>query len=412
MAIHAPIVYLIDDEPDLIDILSDVVALSGLEPRGFVRARTFFNQVTEFTPGSILILDLQMPEIDGIEVMRHLAKVNNPPELILISGQDKSVLHAAENLAQAHQLVVLQTLVKPVQLDCLKQLLDQHAPSLKPVQRGRAASTESEVTPAELRRALDNDELVLYYQPQVDFSPAGAPPAAAESLVRWLHPEKGLIYPDSFIPMAEKLGWMPDLTNAVINKTVAQQAEWQAAGLRIKVSVNISASDITSLVLPEKITVLLEASKLDPTLLTLEVTESELMGELVTSLDVLTRLRLKEIGLSIDDFGTGYSSMSQLYRVPFTELKIDRSFISKMAVDAEARVIVRACLLLAEQFHMRVVAEGVEDRETWDLLAELGCDSAQGYFIAKPMPAAELPQWFEDWACPEKKVLRAIQGSA
>ncbi|MCP4040522.1 MAG: EAL domain-containing protein, partial [Gammaproteobacteria bacterium] len=168
------------------------------------------------------------------------------------------------------------------------------------------------------------------------------------------------------------------------DQAVQQEQQWQSAGIELPVAVNISAGDITSLTLPEQLAELLEDNKLDPKRLTLEVTEGVLMGELVTSLDILTRLRLKGIRLSIDDFGTGYSSLSQLHRVPFSELKIDRGFVAHMTKDDEARAIVKTCNQLGQELNMRVVAEGVEDQLSWDLLADLGCDLAQGYFIARP----------------------------
>ena len=191
-----------------------------------------------------------------------------------------------------------------------------------------------------------------------------------EALVRWLHPERGLIYPDEFIWLAEKEGLMEDLTRTVIDQSVHQEQQWQNNVKWICVSVNISAIDITSLKLPEQLAELLEANKLSPSKLTLEVTETALMGELVKSLDILTRLRMKGLGLSIDDFGTGYSSLSQLHRVPFTELKIDQSFVISMLEDEEARAIVKTCVMLGHELKMKVVAEGVESKEHLEILKE------------------------------------------
>jgi len=186
---------------------------------------------------------------------------------------------------------------------------------------------------------------------------------------------------------------MGELTHWVIDRTVKQEQLWQDAGLTATVSVNISALDVTGLMLPEQLEELLKDNRLAPARLALEITESALMGELVTSLDILTRLRLKGIRLSIDDFGTGYSSLSLLHKVPFTELKIDRSFVSNMHEDSGARAIVKTCILLGHELHMRVVAEGVENEEHLELLKKMGCDLAQGYFIARPMPGSELMAW-------------------
>ena len=388
-----PQVYLIDDEPDILQILRDVVELCGLEAHCFSQADDFIKEIQCFEGSNILILDLQMPKIDGIEVIRHLAKMENSPELILMSGQDSAVLSAAENLAVAHTLVVRGTLEKPLSIARLRSLLQPQTAIRRTNLTGDLKLVARDVNVEELREALDLDQFVLRYQPKEEFAATGASKYSAECLVRWQHPTQGLIYPDRFIAVIERQGWMPDLTTIVFNQAIRQQRQWQKDGLQINLSINVSASDITSLTLPETISRLLADNELDTTTITLEVTESELMGELTTSLDVLTRLRLKGVRLSIDDFGTGYSSLLQLFRMPFSELKIDQSFVSKMVVDMEALAIVKACILLGEQFNMRIVAEGVEDRATKELLAELGCQVVQGYFIAKPMAAEELRPW-------------------
>lgn len=389
-----PKVYLIDDEPDILFMLREVVELAGLESQCFFQADAFINEIQDFDGNNILILDLQMPKVDGIEVIRHLAKMGNPPELILISGQDSSVLSAAENLAVAHALVVRGTLEKPLSLARLRDLLQPLvAASTAAKSRGDLKFVVRDFKPQELREALDLGQFVLHYQPKEEFALSGASKYSAECLVRWQHPTQGVIYPDRFIAPIQRQGWMADLTSHVFNAAISQQREWQKGGLHINLSINVSASDITSLTLPEHISRLLTDNDLDTTTITLEVTESELMAELTTSLDVLTRLRLKGVRLSIDDFGTGYSSLLQLFRMPFSELKIDQSFVSKMVRDVEALAIVKACILLGEQFNMRIVAEGVEDEATKDLLSRLGCNAVQGYLIAKPMGAEEFSQW-------------------
>ncbi|MEN8169990.1 MAG: EAL domain-containing response regulator [Pseudomonadota bacterium] len=378
-------VYLLDDEPAMVELLSDMVELAGLNAHAYTRASHFFEKVTAFDTGSILVLDLHMPEMDGIEVMRRLAKMDNPPSLILISGHDTGVLHAAEKLGRAHSLEILTSLGKPVKLDKFQQVLEQHIPSVAERRQKDGLAADRELTEEELRHAIYSDQLVLHYQPQ--FEIASGMLSSVEALVRWQHPEQGLIYPDRFISLAEKSGLMGELTHWVIGQVVQQEQLWQGTGLPVVVSVNVSADDITSLTLPEYLTALLANNKLDPTRLTLEVTESALMGELVTSLDILTRLRLKGFGLSIDDFGTGYSSLSQLHRVPFTELKIDRSFVASMVEDPEARAIVKTCIILGHELNMQVVAEGVETEEHLEQLEQMGCDVAQGYFLSKPVSA-------------------------
>ncbi len=382
-------VYLIDDEPILLELLSDVVHLAGMQPQAFTLGSRFFEEVTTFDTDAILVLDLNMPEMDGVEVMRRLANMHDTPALILISGHDTGVLHAAEKLGRAHSLNIVSTLSKPIPIERFMHLLQSQGSSRKLDEPRRNAPMGRELIAAvELRQAIREGQLVLHYQPQFDIATRAF--TGVEALVRWQHPEMGLIYPDRFIPLAEQFDLIGDLTRWVIGEVVRQQRCWQNQGLQVSVSANISAIDITSLTLPEQLAELLADNRLDPTRLSLEVTESALMGELVTSLDILTRMRLKGIGLSIDDFGTGYSSLSQLHRAPFTELKIDRSFVMNIVDDAEAKAIVKTCILLGHELNLRVVAEGVETEEHLKLLHELGCDTAQGYLFSKPVPPGEI----------------------
>lgn len=384
-------VYLIDDEPEMVELLSEVVEMIGLDAQGFIQASVFFEQIEVFADNSILILDLNMPEMDGIEVMRRLAGMSNPPALILVSGHDAGVLHSAEKLCEAHKLELIASLGKPLSLDRIRKLLNQYIRRASADGNQKVTSNNIKITPPELEQAINNNELVIHYQPQV--AVATGMLTGVEALVRWQHPTHGLIYPNYFIDIAEKNGLIGILTQWVIRAVVNQEKQWQEKGMAVTVSVNISAENITSLALPEQLSKLLEDNKLDPNRLVLEVTESALMGELVTSLDILTRLRLKGLKLSIDDFGTGYSSLSQLHKVPFTELKIDQSFVGKISVDDEARAIVKTCIMLGHELNMKVVAEGVEDNETLEQLRLLGCDVAQGYFISRPVAENDLVAW-------------------
>ena len=384
-------VYLLDDEPNLLELLSDVVSMAGLKPQSFTRASCFFAEVDKFEPGAILVLDLHIPEMDGIEVMRRLAEQSTSPAIILMSGHDTSVLHSAEKLGKAHNLELISSFTKPIDIDQFQHTLEQYTKKTKHQNIEHAKVHTRTLGVSDLQQAIRTNQLVLHYQPQLDIATEQI--IGAEALVRWQHPELGLIFPDQFIPMAEKAGMIGNLTHWVIDKAVHQEQIWQTDGLSLPVSVNISAIDITSLTLPEHLAQLLEDKKLNPTQLTLEVTEGALMGELVTSLDILTRLRLKGFGLSIDDFGTGYSSLSQLHRVPFSELKIDRSFVSNIEHDDEARAIVKTCIILAHELKMKVVAEGLETTEQLLILKRLNCDYAQGYFFSKPLEASTFKEF-------------------
>jgi diguanylate cyclase (GGDEF)-like protein/PAS domain S-box-containing protein len=251
---------------------------------------------------------------------------------------------------------------------------------------------------ADLRRAIEGNELILNYQPQVDVRSGAL--TAVEALVRWRHPKRGLVAPDEFIPLAEQTRLIGPLTRWVLSTALRQCAAWREAGLDVAVAVNISAHDLQDLALPEVVTELLAGNGLEPGYLRLEITESSLMADPHRAHDTLARLRAQGVQVAIDDFGTGYSSLAYLKRLPVDELKIDRSFIRNMATDGGARAIVRAVIDLADDLDLRVVAEGVEDRATWEALAALGCDVAQGYFFAPPLAPSDLVGWAQsmvDW---------------
>ena len=390
--VKLPAINFLDDDKELLSLFSDMAGMLGLESVVYDAPEKFINNAAGIEKNSLLVLDLSMPDIDGVQVMRHLVDMHNVPVLILISGHDEGVLHSAEQLGKAQGLDIVASLNKPIDLNAFELAIKKYLKRLqfKESYRKTLQKSNNAVEPQELLTAIQQRQLVLHYQPKVSMQSDQL--IGVEALVRWQHPERGLIYPDSFISIAEAHGWIGELTHEVIRMAVEQSREWQSKGFDIPVSVNISADNITSLSLPEQLTELLEAKQLQPSSLMLEITESVLMGELVTSLDILTRMRIKGIGLSIDDFGTGYSSLSQLHRIPFTELKIDGSFVMSMLEDSESKAIVKTCIMLGHELKMKVVAEGVEEQAHWDLLRELGCDVAQGYFISRPVDAKTIDE--------------------
>jgi EAL domain-containing protein (putative c-di-GMP-specific phosphodiesterase class I) len=218
-----------------------------------------------------------------------------------------------------------------------------------------------------------------------------------EALVRWQHPKDDLVFPDQFITTAEEHGLIDELTRVVLTAALQQARIWQDAGLHLRVAVNVSMDNISSLEFPDFVARTAAKAGVPLTNLVLEVTESRLMKNPLAALDILTRLRLKHISLSIDDFGTGHSSLAQLRDIPFDELKVDRGFVHGAWRDSSLRAIFEANLGMAQQLGMKTVAEGVEDLEDWDFLCAAGCDLAQGYFIARPMPAEEIMGWLPTW---------------
>jgi diguanylate cyclase (GGDEF)-like protein len=246
-------------------------------------------------------------------------------------------------------------------------------------------------TADELRTALRDDQLVVHYQPKIDLDTGEV--HSVEALVRWDHPARGLLYPDSFLNLVEESGLMPTLTRVVLAIVLDQVAQWHAQGQYLAASVNLSASSLVDSDLPRQVAAMLTSRGVSPHALQLEITEEFLMGDRDRARAILTSLRDTGVQISIDDFGTGYSSLSYLRDLPIDELKLDRSFIFPMADDARAAALVASTIALTHSLNLRMVAEGVETEVAYTELRRLGCDQAQGYFMSRPVPAAELDHW-------------------
>ncbi|WP_155892175.1 putative bifunctional diguanylate cyclase/phosphodiesterase [Conexibacter woesei] len=243
----------------------------------------------------------------------------------------------------------------------------------------------------DLRNAFDRDELWLAFQPQVDIATGRI--SGAEALIRWRHPSRGEIPPGVLLPIAERTGLMPQLTLWVLERAIAQAAQWRRAGLDIRIGVNVSAIVLVDATLPDRIASTLASHALTPENLCVEVTEDAVMADTSRAIAILDRIKKSGVEISVDDFGTGQSSLEQLKNVPADELKLDRSFVLGMVDDPQDAAIVGSVVGLGRALGLRVVAEGVETPQVWQRLADLGCDVAQGFGLARPMPAAQFERW-------------------
>jgi EAL domain-containing protein (putative c-di-GMP-specific phosphodiesterase class I) len=248
-----------------------------------------------------------------------------------------------------------------------------------------------------LREAIDKNDISVHFQPKVSLSSDHEwTVEGVEALARWACPGRGFISPSEFIPLAERAGLMDGLSDVVIEKAIRQTGALRQNGYPLNLAVNLSPLMLAAPDAPDRLSQMLERHRLDTSHLIVEITESAAMGDDPLTMENLTRFRLKGMKLSMDDFGTGYSSLVQLYRMPFSELKIDRSFVLEIDTKEEARVIVRSIVDLAHNLKLTVCAEGVETRETLDFLRSVGCDQAQGYLISKPLDEAEFTRFLAD----------------
>ncbi len=367
----------VDDQEDILDFVQQVAEGIGYAVCGVSDPETFRREIGQFAP-TLIVLDLQMPGTDGIELIRHLGRHGVQAPVLISSGMDSRVLTSAERLASSIGLQVAGVMQKPIMLAEFEAVLERY----------RAA--ELAIDPRDLARSVDRGQLVLHYQPKVARTPRGWRISAVEALLRWNHPDLGLVYPDKFIPVAEERGIIAAMTDWVLQEGIRQLGAWRQSGLDLGLSINMSPKLVTDLDFPDRLSELMSAVSLDNSRLTLEITETAALDDPTRTMDILTRLRVKEFGLSLDDFGTGFSSLTQLYRMPFNELKIDKSLGMELTESAEARTMVQSLVDLAHNLGLRVCAEGVEKRGALEFLEKVSCDFAQGYYIGRPMPAEAL----------------------
>lgn len=380
-----PVLLVLDDEEAIVEAICALAAKAGFRTVSSTRADGIRGLVANEHP-DVIILDLQMPGDDGISALRHLADIRCPAKIFLVTGMDQRTIASAMQYGLRRELIVVGALQKPFDPEELLAQLEKAHAAIRPL------------TSMDLEHAIANDELVVHYQPIIRrFADNTWDISSVEALVRWNHPIRGLLSPAQFVSMGEAHGLSRAMTDFVLQRGIEQLKGWEAVRLRIGLRVNVAATLISDIAFPDRLERMLAEQSLDASSLALEITETAMLEQTPEALDILTRLRIKNIDLAIDDFGIGYSSLTQLFSMPFNEMKIDRSLVGKITASKEAWIMVDALVSLAHKLNLTVCAEGVEDEATLEALSNFGCDYAQGYFVSQPVPAAEIPKIVARW---------------
>ena len=344
-------------------------------------------------PFDIIVTDIDMPGMDGLSFIRRLGEAGVGASLIVTSSLDRSLLDTIETMSAAYGMRLLGTIEKPLTQENLADLIALHWRA-KPNPE-RPAPGNAVFTLDEILAGLRADEFEPFYQPKIELRTGRV--KGAEALARWRHPRQGIVMPYAFIGSLEEGTEISELTWSMLAQGARDCRSWRDAGLDLDVSINLSGKQLADPGISDAITWQVAQQGLDPKHMILEITESAAITEVGRVLENLTRLRMKGFGLSIDDYGTGYSSMQQLTRIPFTELKIDQSFVMHAARQESSRLILESSLEMARKLNIVSVAEGVETQEDWNLLRQSDCDLAQGFHFARPMPSGELAEWVRNW---------------
>jgi EAL domain-containing protein (putative c-di-GMP-specific phosphodiesterase class I) len=371
---------ILDDDDALGRIYAAIGETVGYDARAAVEAGSFWQTVETWSP-TVIILDLRMPGTDGIEILRGLSDRRVAARILLLSGSDAVLLEAAQRLGRDRGLAMAGALTKPVPPSRLREVL-----------AGLKAAAEP-VTAGALQAGIERNELELVYQPKLELGDGRL--VGVEALVRWHPPTGGSILPGRFVAIAEASGIIDNLTELVIEKALSQVASWRTAGFDIPVSINVSPTNLRALDFPDRLSRTCERHGVAPGSVSLELTETAAHDDHLTLMDILTRLGLRGLRLSIDDFGTGHSSLFKLHTLPFSELKLDRSFIVEARASGRALIIIKSTIDLAHALGMLVVAEGIEDGETAALLHDIGCDVGQGFHFSKPIPGDAVTRFLQ-----------------
>lgn len=372
----------VDDEPASSATIGRVARGCGFDTIITTDTEDFRSRIVAWKP-TVIVTDLAMPEMDGLQLMAWLGKSGCKAQILIVSGQDMEVLRDAKAAGLALGLNIAGILQKPLRLEMLRTVFQE------------IYDSTGVLSVQEVSKALTNREFHLAYQPQVDLQNGNV--VAFEALARWNHSKRGAIPPDAFIPLLESSDMMTDFTRQMVTMALDAMCILNCA-TDACIAMNVSAADFGSTGMDEMVREQCIARGFSINRITIEVTETAAMSAQGKVGECLERLHAFGAQLSIDDFGTGYSSLVKLHQLPFSELKIDKSFVQDCASNRESRILVRAMIDLAHSLRMKVVAEGVETKEVMERLREWGCDIAQGYFISRPMPLEGVRPWLERYA--------------
>lgn len=371
----------LDDDESIRHVVARAAEQAGFDARVCADPQQFVDWFPRFDP-ELVLLDLGLGVSSGIDILEYLAEKRSRSAVMVVSGMDYRVLGASVRLGESLGLTMLAPLAKPFQASVLTRTLKS-----LPVCPGGFAE-------ADLAAAIEQSQLAICFQPQIEIVTGRT--VGAEALVRWHHPEWGVIPPEQFIPFAEQTLQITALTQFVLRSALAECRRWRMLGHDLNVAVNTSPLSLTQRSVAESLVEMVQGFGLRPDDLTLEVTETAKLRDSPSIMSILTRLRIAGFRLALDDFGTGYSSLVELHRMPFSELKIDKSFVIGMQHDGDAATITKATIGMAHLLGLQVVAEGIEDERTLRLLESSGCDIGQGFHVARPMSPEDLLAWLSE----------------
>ena len=383
-------ILIVDDDQLMIDLLGRVIRRLGVRSAMTANDGAAGLIALDEADYDLAFCDIDMPGMDGVEFLRHLGARPNPPAVVVISSTAEVVVKTVEEIGIAHRLRVLGALRKPASVDDVRSVFDRFLERTEPSVASRG-SGNLELHADEVL-ALLPDALELHYQP-IHHTETRAV-RAIEALARLKHPKLGLIGPSIFVPVCERNGASTVLLRAVLRQAVADLARLRTeVEPSLHLAVNISADDLASPDLVAEIAAMVRAADVPMDALTLELTETRIVRDTAVPVEILTRLRVRGVQLAIDDYGTGFASLKQLKRIPFTELKIDRTFVSNAHREPRTREMLASTIELAHKLDLLTVAEGVETEDELELVRSLGCDYAQGYLLSNAMPFAELHEY-------------------